>query len=202
MTPYFIPAFTALRTRSLWVVALKQTKKYSNGLLTKKTHRRRHKNEKWLWHMSTNQHFPAYKCNIYRSASAQEMSSVCFRNMSLNIIKYKYSPETENKQQGSLLQASSGFGAEKKNAKRSTVHVYNKNPISQILHHVLLCGQGMRKMNTDQSGLLRGAKKKCSCYRVQIESSLWMKRCILSPPSITVTVYVALSSEDVTLLCD
>lgn len=97
-------------------------------------HRIRHKNEKRLWHTSTNQHFPAYKCNIYRSASAQEMSSVCFKNMSLNIIKYKYSPETENKQRGSLLQASSGFGAGKKNAKRSTVHVYNKNPISQILH--------------------------------------------------------------------
>lgn len=36
MTRYSIPAFTALRTRSLWVVALKCRKKNFNWLLTKK----------------------------------------------------------------------------------------------------------------------------------------------------------------------
>lgn len=92
---------------------------------------KRPKNEKWLWHPSINRHFPAYECTIYSSASAQEMSSVWFWKISLNIIKHKYSPETENKQWGSLLQASSGFREGTKNAERNTVHAY-KN--SQIPH--------------------------------------------------------------------
>lgn len=53
--------------------------------------------------------------------------------MSLNIIKYNDSPETENKQQDS-----SGFGAgkKKKRTQRNTVHAYNNSYIKNPSAHI------------------------------------------------------------------